>query len=198
MPSIFTGALFHIPPVIITNLADINFTDIGDNWAQFYIIRLVIRAIIDNAEMYRPDDSLTRAEFLKIVINTAGESVSNVSTNTPFDDVPTDIWYAPYVSLALSKGMITDKNANFRPNAPITRAEATKILMSAPNVPINEPSIFTFSDLDPTSDLNKYIEAARSMGILSGQMIDGELRFRPNDPITRAEIAKVVVNAFHL
>lgn len=29
-------------------------------------------------------------------------------------------------------------------------------------------------------------------------MLDGKLKFRPNDSITRAEIAKVVVNAFKL
>lgn len=120
------------------------------------------------------------------------------TTNLPFDDVATNIWYAPYVSLALSRGMITGANASFRPNAPITRAEATKILMTAPGVRINEPSVITFVDLDPTSDLTKYVEAAKSMSILSGQIIDWQLRFRPNDPITRAEIAKVVVNAFHL
>lgn len=92
--------------------------------------------------------------------------------NIPFDDVSTDIWYAPYVSLALSKGMITGANASFRPNDPITRAEATKILMTAPGKQIDEPSMITFVDLDPTSDLTKYIEAAKSMGILSGQVID--------------------------
>lgn len=172
--------------------------DIGNNWAQFYIIRLVIRGIIDNVEFYHPDNNLTRAEFLKIVMNSAGQSVSNENLDIPFDDVSMSIWYAPYVSMAVSKGMISRTNANFRPDAPITRAEATKILMTAPGVPITEPSIYYFTDLDPTSDLNKYIEAARAMGILSGQIIDGELRFRPNDPITRAEIAKVVVNAFRL
>lgn len=94
--------------------------------------------------------------------------------------------------------MITGTRIHFDPNDQITRAEAAKILMTAPGVQINEPNNIIFRDLDPTSDLNKYIEVARSMGILSGQIINGELRFRPNDAITRAEIAKIVVNAFHL
>lgn len=63
---------------------------------------------MNNAIRYRPDDSLTRAEFLKIVINTAGwEREDNDSFNIPFRDVTRDWWYASYVSLALSKGMIT-------------------------------------------------------------------------------------------
>lgn len=38
-----------------------------------------------------------------------------------------------------------------------------------------------------------YLESARESGIISGQTVDGKLVFRPNDPITRAEVAKVVV-----
>lgn len=116
----------------------------------------------------------------------------------PFDDVSANTWYAKYVSLALSKGMIS-ANASFRPNDTVTRAEATKILMNASGKKIDESNALTFVDLDPASGLNKYIEAARSTGVLSGQMkINGEWIFRPNDSITRAEIAKIVSNAFGL
>ena len=69
--SIFTGSIFRIPPVLITRPTDFNFTDIEDNWAQFYVVHLASRGIIDNAKLYRPDDGLTRAEFLKIIINSA-------------------------------------------------------------------------------------------------------------------------------
>ena len=192
----FTG--FNIPPIKIRSLADINFTDVQGNWAQRYILRLVIRGIVNNAVQYRPDDSLTRAEFLKIVINSTGWKTSTGQLNIPFNDVSADIWYSPYVSLAISKGMITTANTSFRPNDPISRAEATKILMTALWATIIQPSVLTFVDLDSTSDLTKYVETAKSLNILSGQMIGWVLRFRPNDSITRAEIAKVVVNAFRL
>jgi hypothetical protein len=46
--------------------------------------------------------------------------------------------------------------------------------------------------------LAKYVEAVTFLNIFSGQMSNGQRIFRPNDPITRAEIAKVVVNAFGL
>ena len=63
---------------------------------------------------------------------------------------------------------------------------------------VNTPTNYSFVDLDLTSDLNKYIEAAKYLHILSGEVIYGRALFRPNDPITRSEIAKIVVNAFHL
>lgn len=129
-------------------------------------------------------------------MNAAGWKTTATGTNI-FEDVPTDSWYAPYVSLALSKGIISDKNTNFRPNDTISRAEASKIIVGifGTNI-INSKT--SFSDVDESSDLAKYIETAKNLGFLSGQVIDGKLKFRPNDSITRAEIAKIVVKAFNL
>lgn len=88
------------------------------------------RGIIDNVAYYNPNANLTRAEFLKIIINTTGWMIPTVNLDMPFNDIPTDRWYAQYVSLALSKGMIRS-STRFRPNDPITRAEAAKLLTLA-------------------------------------------------------------------
>lgn len=107
------------------------------------------------------------------------------------------MWYAPYVSLALSYGIISDTNTNFRPNDSISRAEVAKIIVGISRVNIGNTET-TFTDVDPASDLAKYIETTKTLGFFSGEVANGKLIFRPNDPITRAEIAKVVVNAFRL
>lgn len=70
--------------------------------------------------------------------------------------------------------------------------------MIALGVTVSEPSTMTFIDVNKNSDLAKYIEAAKFLNILSGQMRNGKRIFRPNDSITRSEIAKVVANAFGL
>lgn len=194
--SISTGS-FNIPAIIIARLSDIAFRDVVWNWAETYINRLVVRGIINNVAFYRPNASLTRAEFLKIVINSTGWPVPTIGLNIPYYDVDSNLWYAPYVSLALSKGMIQNSN-RFRPNDTITRAEVTKILTLALGVTVTEPTVMTYSDMRSTMSLAKYIEAATSLGIFSGQMMVGRRIFRPSDPITRAEIAKVVVNTFHI
>ena len=117
-------------------------------------------------------------------------------TTTVFSDVASDVWYAPYVSLALFKGMI-NSNSQFRPNDTISRAEAAKIIVKLFGVKMSNVK-GTFADMDISSDLTQYAEVAKSFGIFSGQVLDGELKFRPDDSITRAEIAKVIVNAFNL
>lgn len=187
---------FKHPPVLLQSIDDIKFIDITNNWARDYISRLVSRGIVNNVKRYHPDNNLTRAEFLKITFNAASWKAFGTGTIV-FEDVMTDTWYAPYVALATSRGIITSKNTYFRPNDTITRAEAAKIIVGVLGVSLanNDTS---FADVDPYSDLTPYIETAKNFGFFTGQMIDGELRFRPNDPITRAEIAKVVVNAFNL
>ena len=131
------------------------------------------------------------------MINTTGWPVPTNGLNIPFSDVPTTLWYAPYVSLALSKGMI-QSSTRFRPNDTITRAEVSKILTVALGVVVTDPVTLTYSDVSRAMTLVQYVEAATSLGIFSGQMMAGRRIFRPNDPITRAEIAKVVVNAFRI
>lgn len=116
---------------------------------------------------------------------------------TPFRDVDANSWYAPYISYALSKNIVTDKNINFRPNDSISRAEAAKIIVGIFGVSVANTNI-TFSDVDANSDLTRYIETAKTLGFFSGQVANGKLYFRPYDAITRAEIAKVVVLAFKL
>lgn len=167
------------------------------NWAKNYINNVALRGIINNVAYYHPEGSLTRAEFLKIVINTTGWAVPTTGLDMPFYDVSTDVWYARYTSLALSKGMI-QRSTMFRPNDSVTRAEASKILIIALGVTVNEVSSMTYIDVSHTMTLAKYVEAVTFLNIFSGQMRNGQRIFRPNDSITRAEIAKVVVNAFGL
>jgi N-acetylmuramoyl-L-alanine amidase len=131
------------------------------------------------------------------VINTTGWAVPTTELDIPFHDISSDFWYARYTSLALSKGMI-QRSMRFRPNDPITRAEASKILTVALGVTVSEVNNITYADVSRTMTLAKYVEAVTFLNIFSGQMSNGQRIFRPNDPITRAEIAKVVVNAFGL
>ena len=187
----------RIPP-IIRDASEIMIQDIGWNWAESYIRKLVSRDIINNVASFRPDDRLSRAEFLKIVINTTGWELPSENLSIPYDDVNPSAWYAPYVSLAHSKDMISWSYAQFRPDDAISRAEATKILITALGLPTEEVGALSFADLDKDSNLTQYIETARSYDILSGEIIDDVRYFRPNDPIVRAEIAKVIVNAFWL
>ena len=94
----------------------------------------------------------------------------------------------PIIETAADLGIISRDTGNFRPDAPITRAEAIKILMKAAGLNGTTTGA-SFSDVGPNYDWARpYINQAYTLGIMSGQ--NG--RFRPADPITRAEAAKIV------
>jgi S-layer homology domain len=154
------------------------------------------REIIGNADKFRPEDPLTRAEFLKIVGNSAGWNTLSASGVTiPFTDVSSSMWYTNYVRYALSANIIRS-GSTFRPNEPISRGEVAKILALTLGTPISEYK-GVFADVPKSYSLAFYIEALKQAKIFDGQATENGLIFRPADNITRAEIAKVVVRTFN-
>lgn len=178
----------------VTNAKDMKVYDVRNNWARKFVYRLVKRGVVDNVPKYRPNDNVTRAEFLKMVMSAAG--CAPVDPVNVFKDVSSDDWFAPYVSFALKEHVISNQLEYFRPNDSISRAEATKIIVGIFSLNL-DASGTTFADVDPTNDLAKYIEASKALGFFDGEMKDGVATFRPNDSITRAEVAKVVASVFN-
>ena len=87
----------------------------------------------DNGNLnFSPDDPITRAEALKILLNAAHIDISSAPTTTSFTDVGED-WEIPYIETAKSLGIVDGQTADdgslvFRPDDTITRAESAKIL----------------------------------------------------------------------
>jgi uncharacterized protein YkwD len=78
---------------------------------------------------FKPDRPVTRAEFMKILLEASGEVMNDPQVSQPFSDVPDDSWYRKYVYSALLKGYSQGYgNGKFGPNNNITRAEASKII----------------------------------------------------------------------
>lgn len=106
------------------------FTDVASGaWYNNAVSTLTRAGILDGYEdgSFRPNASITRAEFTKIAVSFfkhAGGASSN-----PFNDVPDSAWYAEFVKAAAELGLIDGyEDGTFRPNAPITRAEACTIV----------------------------------------------------------------------
>ena len=76
---------------------------------------------------FRPNDSITRAEFAKIAVSFF--DWADVYAVNSFVDVRDSAWYANYVAVAAEIGLIEGYGGNvFRPDATITRAEACTII----------------------------------------------------------------------
>ncbi len=100
-----------------------------------YIENFYRRCIVDGrtGTMFMPDSSVTKGEFVKIVMNTF--NLGTAEYEPAFADVGPDYPLAPYIIKAAKLGFIFGYNPGgisyFNPNTPITRAEAFKILLLA-------------------------------------------------------------------
>ncbi len=85
------------------------------------------------------------------------------------------------------------KDGTFRPNQQVTRGQVASIIANV--LDLNTENISDPGFLDVTSDNSHYrgIAALVEAGIIDGY---GDGTFRPNAPLTRAQMAKILVKAF--
>ena len=107
-----------------------SYTDVApEKWCNNAISTLSNMGIIDGYldGTFRPDGSITRAEFSKMAVNFFDYTVKEYQGYFP--DVPEDAWYARYVEAAREMKLIEGYiDGSFQPNKAITRAEACTIV----------------------------------------------------------------------
>ncbi len=109
----------------------------------------------------------------------------------PFDDVSeSHPFFAAIESLRLAGVVRGFEDGSFRPDQPVTRAEALKILLLCFEIPLSDAAADLFSDVYATDWHVTYVSTAYDQGIVNGYP-DGS--FRPNAEINRAEIAKIIL-----
>lgn len=105
-----------------------NFSDIKDHKLEANINRAVEIGFINGFGdgTFRPDQSLTRAQFSKMLCEMLG--VSDYM-DLDFKDIKYEDWHYKYVSSAVAYGFITGFGDNtFRPDQPVTRYQAAVML----------------------------------------------------------------------
>ncbi|MFC0213648.1 Ig-like domain-containing protein [Paenibacillus chartarius] len=94
---------------------------------------------------------------------------------------------------AVRHGWISgDLNGQFRPTDTLTRQELAKLLTVALNIEPKQVTESSFADVEKDAWGIGYIEAVKSAGLMVGDEMDA---FRPNAPVTREELAVVLVRA---
>lgn len=139
----------------------------------------------------RPDNNITRAEFVTIINRAFG--YKKIGT-TPFKDVKESDWYSDDVAIAYNVGYINGTSkSTFSPTKEITREEAAVILARNLMMQASVGESTSFTDSRELSSWSRgLVDTAASYKLISGYP-DGS--FRPHNPITRGETAIMVVNA---
>lgn len=157
----------------------------------------------EDGALFRPDREISRFELLKIaLLSSCIQPVSTEDTGFEFTDVrrqgrphETDDEVAKrnIIYTAYERGIIDGySDGSFRPDDPVNRAEALKILLATSRLEPFDDSDYSnrFSDVDDTEWFTSFLHTALSYDFISGYE-DGT--FRPSQFITRAEASKVVV-----
>lgn len=136
---------------------------------------------------FEPDRNMTRAEVTTMFARLLTEKMAADQTySNTFSDVAKSHWAANYIGYMQQFGIITGyADGSFRPDASVTRAEFAAIASRFETLTEGTKS---FSDVPGSHWAAKYINFAATRGWVNGYA-DGT--FRPNNSITRAEVAAV-------
>ncbi len=111
---------------------EVTFSDLADGAWYIPAVTAMSEAGVINGYpdgTFRPDNKITRAEFVTMLMQ--GRNVEKY-TELPFGDVSSELWSADYIYSAYKEGYIDGyEDSTFRPDSPITRAEAVKIINKA-------------------------------------------------------------------
>lgn len=112
-----------------------------------------------------------------------------------FKDVSTSYTFYKEVNYLTGKGIIAGyPDGTFKPNESVTRAAAAIMIGRALGLDGTQRTT-KFPDVGASSVASGYIQSAVEAGIISG-FTDGT--FRPNEPVTRGQLAIFLVRAFQL
>jgi hypothetical protein len=189
-------------PTAPTPTEAIEFSDVATNsWARSSIQRLKQRNVVVGFpdRTFRPNRYATRGEFATMLEKVFGPD--NTDSTQEFKDLPADHWAVSAIKHVAKTGILKGYPAkDFRPDQPVTRAEALVALATAmqlkiPSTPAK--SLQGYLDNDQVLDyaLPK-VAAAQEAGLVTGY--SKEKLLVPNKPATRAELATMLSQAMTL
>ncbi|MBU1152196.1 S-layer homology domain-containing protein, partial [Patescibacteria group bacterium] len=128
--NLFFGGAFFALCIVFLNAADarsadIAFGDVDDDHLNYDAITyLEEEKVVEGYDdgTYKPEQTINRAEFLKIVMEAA--DVSFGSEDCDYEDVSDDAWYYKYVCKATDMGFVEGyDDGEFKPGREINFAE---------------------------------------------------------------------------
>lgn len=152
---------------------DIDPTSIEGKAAILLESRDIIKGYPDGT--FGGDLAVNRAEASKILVLMLEPNFDPKSvTNAKFPDTPTGVWYTPYITRLSDLGIIDGyEDGFFRPSEQVNRAEFTKMIVEAFDLP--QGGEHSFQDVDSSAWFNTYLGTAdyydfypKQLGVFAG------------------------------
>ena len=193
--SIVLSIAFLVAPVN----ASLVFSDLtAEHWCYDKIIDFEEKGYVCGYEdgTFKPDQTITRAEYVKIVNNFFGYELE-YDKDSGFSDINSGDWFVPYVNEAVERGYITGyEDGTFRPEDPIRRQEATVILSRILEIDEEEypadhkDGLAQYSDGKEVEDWARVAIHSYSVYNFINGYEDGSLRILQD--VTRAETVELL------
>lgn len=177
-------------------------------WATEYIMRLASKGVFTgyNDGTFKPHQKISRIETLVAAVRLMGlraqaESAAELSTDLQFKDAnkieKKYPWAVGYVAVALENDLFAETETEVKPEANATRLWSTILLIKALKLE-DEAKALNNTKLDfkdakeiPAGSVG-YVALALQKGIITGYEDKNGKTFRPNQPVSRAELAALL------
>lgn len=191
-------------PLVLVQVA--GFGDLQTHWAKDCIAELGDRRLVSGYpdRTFRPQNSLTRAEFAVLMLN----SFPQVPVQRPaqaFQDVPSSHWAHRAIQDAYQRSLFTGYPGNrFLPEQPIPRVQAIAVIASALDPRARSATA------NPSAVLQAYYQDAAAIpsyaqGVLATASVNSWVVnhpeanvLRPNVAATRGEVAALLCRALNI
>lgn len=185
MKKIFILMLIILTILLNNFVLATEFSDIENHWAKEEIKEAILNDIINGYEdkSFKPNNSVTVAEYLKIIVKSAHFDLVRKGLNP---------WPDYYIDTALENGLILENEFSDY-NKKLTRNEVARINARYINVEDIKESKTKFKDAD--NDYKEEIQKLVKLEVIKGYE---DNTFRGEENVTRAEsivIAKRATNA---
>ncbi|MSR67816.1 S-layer homology domain-containing protein [Candidatus Peribacteria bacterium] len=193
------------------------FVDVPSNaWFAVYVQQAADLGIVSGYKdahgtltgQYGPGNSITVAETLKIASEGAGYNESAVDVPPGYTELYG--WATNYIFTAqnccgIAKGFSLQEWNDWSFDQPASRVEVAAVFAKAFKIKITEQNHHAFSDVSsdmyyPLADTHfayaAEVDALARDGVISGDVDaagNPTGKFRPTDPINRAEVAKMII-----
>ena len=174
------------------------FTDVSSgHWAFSYIEAIANAGLTSGYPdgTYRPENRVTRAEMAVFLLNGMGVTPPPINGSHDLNDIAGH-WAEQFIEELYDQGITGGyPDKTYRPENRVTRAEMAVFILKG--IGVNPPPI---NGSHPFTDIaghwaEIFIEELEDQGITGGYP-DGT--YRPENRVTRAEMAVFLVNAFGL
>ena len=154
-----------------------------NHWANNEIKHAMDNNWVNKTDYFRPNDNISRAEFVKIFNKVFGltKSSGKIFTDT------INSWARDEIDIAVTNGVCNGKTkTEFKPDDPISREEAAVMISNYTKISDkNLDKISKYKDGPNVSNWSKEaVEGVLEKGYISGY---SDNTFRPKDKISRAE-----------